>query len=176
MREMTGPFRLRFDKVVLRLMADVRSAADHVLPAGTTALITVSAPIRLPAKTAASIVDTVTALQARGSTRTRRATVHGNDVGVRLVTHTLARAPKLLGFVHNPDPEPNRLLDAAAQWLDLLGRASRARSTASPAGVARGHVLRVPATQGSGTAAVDAYLIEQLRPATPFRSIVVAPD
>lgn len=168
--------RLRFDKVVLRLMADVRTALSGHVPAGTTVLVTCTAPIRVPARTAAAIVAAALPLLTRASIRRprpRRLAIHGNDVCLRVVSHPLAGAPPVLGFVHNPTPHAEHLLDAAARWLDLLGRACHLRSTASPARRARGQVLRVPAEQGSGTDAVDAYLLEQLRPATPFRSIVL---
>lgn len=39
--------RLRFDKVVVRLMECLQGTLDKIVPEGTTVLLTVTAPIRL---------------------------------------------------------------------------------------------------------------------------------
>ena len=50
---------LRFDKVATRLMERLRAALGETVPDGTTVLLTITAPIRLPSKTAASLEDKI---------------------------------------------------------------------------------------------------------------------
>lgn len=160
--------RLRFDRVVLRLMTDLQSALAGTAPDGTTALVTLTAPIRLPGRTAAAIADVVRARIARGSARDLVTILHGNGVRVRIVAHTLMHAPPLIGFVHNPEPQPQRLLDCATEWLAVLGRASARRRRTTGERWLRAH--------GSGRlafAAVDGHVCSQLLCATPFSAIVV---
>jgi len=109
---------LRFDKVVVRVLGDLRSFADTAAPRDVTVLVTLTAPIRLPGKTADDLKRDISALLAAGTRRgDRSATVHGNNVRMRLVEHSSGRARKLIGFVHNPDSAPELLLDLAEQWL-----------------------------------------------------------
>lgn len=70
--------RLRFDRVVQRLVADLQAVLDEAVPGGATALVTLSAQIRLPGKTAAAIADAVHAQVARASSRDLVTTLHGN--------------------------------------------------------------------------------------------------
>ena len=51
--------RLRFDKVVLRLVAGVREATAGLVRENDTVIFTLTAPIRQPAKTAAAIAELV---------------------------------------------------------------------------------------------------------------------
>jgi len=109
---------LRFDRVVVRVLGDLRSFAETAAPDGVTILVTISAPIRLPAKTVSDLKREIGALLTAGAPRgDRSATVQGNDVRVRLVERSPSAAPKLIGFVHNPDSAPKPLLDLAEQWL-----------------------------------------------------------
>src|SRR5579884_3881264 len=95
--------RLRFDKVALRLIADLQAALRDDVPEGKTVLFTVTAPIRLPAKTVAELVPRIRPLLKSGRARAELAeTLNGNQVRVRVVTGRAKRAPNVLGFVHNP--------------------------------------------------------------------------
>src|SRR5579862_8231056 len=51
--------RLRFDKVVIKLMERLQSTCGEIVPEGMTVLLTVTAPIRLAAKTAAALEDKI---------------------------------------------------------------------------------------------------------------------
>ena len=42
---------LRFDKVVVRLLGNIRIAIEQEVPKKVTVIMTITAPIRLPAKT-----------------------------------------------------------------------------------------------------------------------------
>jgi hypothetical protein len=78
--------RLRFDKVATRLIERLQATLGETVPNGTTVLLTITAPIRLPSKTAASLEDTITTLLGRGSPgRDERDMIHGNRVQIRLL-------------------------------------------------------------------------------------------
>ncbi len=109
--------RLRFDKVALRLVGGLRAALGARIPEGKTVLLTVTAPIRLPAKTAAALEEKISSCLAEPSAPSDiGGTIHGNRVRIRLVSGAPGRAPKLVGFMHNPETDPDALLDRA-QWL-----------------------------------------------------------
>ena len=109
---------LRFDPVGGRILGDLRSFVETAAPKGVTVLVTLSAPIRSPAKTVDDLKREISALLSAGGRRgDQSATVHGNNVRMRLLEHSSSRTPKLIGFVHNPDSAPKPLLDLAEQWL-----------------------------------------------------------
>ena len=115
-----GTPRLRFDKVATRVVARLRASVGKTMPTGVTAVVTITAPIRLPAKTAAALEGRIQVLLTRKSMgRGVNATVHGNRVRVRLLRHTSKRGPKLLGFVHNPETDPRQLFEMARLTVGL---------------------------------------------------------
>jgi hypothetical protein len=84
-----------------------------VVPKGTTVLITVTAPIRRPGRTSDAIVQKVHARLARGAGgRDVTTTIHANRVRIRIVPRARRRRPHVLVFVHNPEINSRRLLDA----------------------------------------------------------------
>jgi hypothetical protein len=109
---------LRFDRVVLRVLGDLRTFAEGAAPDGVTVLVTMTAPIRLPARTVETLREKIGALLANPATSDAGA-VHGNQVRVRLVRPSAGDHPKLLGFVHNPGRDTDQLLDLAERWLNL---------------------------------------------------------
>jgi len=109
---------LRFDKVATRLLERLRANLDEAVPDGMTVLVTITAPIRVPSKTAAALEDKIESLLRRGSPgRDERLAIHGNRVRIRLLPHASPRAPRLVGFVHNSDSDPLLLLNTAASRL-----------------------------------------------------------
>ena len=77
--------RLRFDKVATRLIERLQATLVETVPQGMTVLLTITAPIRLPSKTTASLEEKTQSLLARGSSgRDEKATIHGNRVRMRL--------------------------------------------------------------------------------------------
>jgi hypothetical protein len=117
--------RLRFDRVVIRLIEHLQATVGATVPAGTTVLLTVTAPIRLPAKTASALEDKIQTLLGRGAPqRDLNDTVHGNDVRIRLLRDGPERAPKMIGFVHNPETAPLQLFDVTSKLLDLFSVAA----------------------------------------------------
>src|SRR5207253_5371583 len=84
-------------------------------------LLTITAPIRLPSKTAASLEDKIQTLLGRGSPgRDQKDTIHGNRVRIRLLRDGSERAPKLIGFVHNSDSDPRLLLNMTRELVELI--------------------------------------------------------
>jgi hypothetical protein len=109
---------LRFDRVVVRVLGDLARVCEAGAPAGVCVLVTISAPIRLPAKTVAILEREIDARLTRGPIRCDDALhIHGNGVRLRLVEVASDRSRKFIGFVHNPDTDATRLLDLAEAWL-----------------------------------------------------------
>jgi hypothetical protein len=103
---------LRFDRVVIGLMDELHEFANTAVPIGTTVLVCVTAPIRMPAKTAAMLRDRIEVpLPGRSSPGDRPITINGNRVRIRILKHSSPQAPRLLGFVHNRSSNAPRLLD-----------------------------------------------------------------
>src|SRR5580658_6511675 len=126
--------RLRFDKVATRLIKLLQATVGEAVPDGTTVLVTITAPIRLPSKTAASTEDKIQTLLARASPgRDKKFTIHGNRVQIRLLKHESERASKLIGFVHNSDADPLPLMNMTSELLHLIS-AEAGRPGPRPAG------------------------------------------
>ncbi len=117
--------RLRFDKVATRLMERLKAATGDTVPHGMTVLLAITAPIRLPSKTADWLEDKIQVLLRTPTGRDEKDTVHGNQVIIRLLRHGSERAPKMIGFVHNPDSDPLPLLNMTSELLKSIkvGRA-----------------------------------------------------
>jgi len=115
--------RLRFDKVVLRLIGGLQAALREAVPDGQAVMLTVTAPIRLPGKTAAALESRIRDRLARRSARIAE-TIHGNRVRVRIVTGVSAKASKVIGFVHNPETDAEMLLNLAQSLLQEIGAAA----------------------------------------------------
>lgn len=109
---------LRFDRVVVRILDDLSRFTERAAPANRCVLVTISAPIRLPARTERVLEQEIDALlPGRLASTDQAADVHGNKVRLRLVDSPSKRPQRLIGFVHNPDIDATRLLDLAEQWL-----------------------------------------------------------
>ena len=118
--------RLRFDKVALRVVSALQASLGEVVPEGETAIVTITAPIRLASKTTAAVEDKIRDCLARRSARFEvKDTIHGNQVRIRLVKGVSSQAPKVIGFVHNPDPGAGILLDMTQSLLEGIGAPAR---------------------------------------------------
>lgn len=114
-----GEPRLRFDKVATRVIERLRAALGESVPDGKAVLLTITAPVRLPSRTAASLEDLIR---------------------IRSPGDLFKGAPKLIGFVHHADTDPLLLLNLTREWLGL-GRAEAGRR-------APGAGRRAPAAAG----------------------------
>jgi hypothetical protein len=108
-----GVPRLRFDRVAQRLQKSLQQVLAEVPSATTTLVVTVTAPIRLPGSTVEELAGRI----RRPLRRNFSEIVGGNQVRARLVPRRVAGAPRVIVFVHNPEPAPARLFELAAAWL-----------------------------------------------------------
>lgn len=117
--------QLRFDRVALRLVRRLRDALNEIIPDGKTMLVTITAPIRMPSKTAADLIEKIrTSLARRLVPSATKDTIHGNEIRVRFVKNDARQASKVIGFVHNPEPEPDGLLDVTRSLIARIGTAA----------------------------------------------------
>jgi len=162
--------RLRFDKVATRVIERLRATLNETVPDGMTVLLTITAPIRLPSKTAASLEEKARSLLGRGSpARDEIATIHGNRIRMRLLRSKSERAPKMIGFVHNSDSSPLLLLNLTRELLEVIsaeasGPAPRRASDQWLIGISAG-----------GSSCLESYrhVYSQLRIATGFEKILM---
>ncbi len=121
---------LRFDKVATTVIEHLQATLGQTVPAGMTVVVTITAPIRLPSKTAAALEDKIrTLLGRRSPSRGGRDTIHGNRVRIRLLRDGPERAPNVIGFVHNPDSDPLLLLNMTRELLEVVGGEVGRRAT-----------------------------------------------
>jgi hypothetical protein len=160
--------RLRFDRVATRLIERLRAGLGTTVPRGITVLLSVTAPIRRPSKTAASLEYTIrTLLGRRAPRRDTKHTIHGNRVRIRFLRHEPGRAPPIVGFVHSPDSDPTLLFDMTHELLELLSAEAgrRARS------LARDRWLVGMTARGSSCLAGYRDIYSQLHMANGFKRI-----
>jgi hypothetical protein len=120
LRTRAAKIRLRFDKVVHRLLQRLQATVGTTAPKGTTLLVTITAPIRFPAKTAAALEEKIGRLLLRGASN-EKGTIHGNRVRLWAFKDKSGRTPKMIGFVHNPESDPGALLKMATELLERIG-------------------------------------------------------
>jgi hypothetical protein len=164
--------RLRFDKVPTRLIERLQATLGETVPDGMTVLLTITAPIRLPSKTAASLEDKIQTLLRRGSPgRDAKDTIHGNRVQIRLLRDESERAPKMIGFVHNSYSDPLLLLNMTRDLLELISAEAGRRALTSRLAGDRWPV--VISAGGISCLEVYRYIYSQLRMATDFKKILM---
>jgi len=161
---------LRFDKVVTRLMERLQATLGKTVPDGMTVLLTITAPIRLPSKTAASLEDKIQTLLGRGSAaRDEKDTIHGNRIRIRLLRDASGRAPKMIGFVHNSDSDPLLLLNMARELFESISAKAGRRATR------HGGDRWLVVISAGGISYLEAYryIYAQLRMATDFKKVLI---
>jgi hypothetical protein len=162
--------RLRFDKVAIRLIERLQATLGETLPDGMTVLLTITAPIRLPSKTAGALEDKIQTLLRRGSPgRDEKDTIHGNRVQIRLLKNESERAPRMIGFVHNSDSDSLLLLNMTRDLLERISAEPGRRATT----VAGDRWLVVISAEGISCLEAYRYIYSQLRMATNFKKILM---
>jgi hypothetical protein len=167
--------RLRFDKVATRLMERLQATLGKTVPDRMTVLLTITAPIRLPLKTAASLEDKIQTLLGRGSPgrdepgRGEKGRIHGNRVQIRFLKDQSERVPKMIGFVHNSDSDPLLLLDMTRELLELIGAEAGRRAPR----LTGDRWLVVISAGGISCLEAYRYIYSQLRMATGFQKILM---
>ena len=127
--------RLRFDRVALGFVRRLQAALSASVPDGRTLILTITAPIRVPSKTAAALEDNIRTYIARQSAQGEaKHTIHGNQIRVRLVKGGSRRTTKVIGFVHNPDSDPDVLFDITLSLIERIGAKARTGAPARSAG------------------------------------------
>jgi hypothetical protein len=136
-----------------------------------TVLLTVTAPIRLPSKTAAALEDKIQTLLGRGLPgRNEKDTIHGNRVHIRLLKGESKRAPRLIGLVHNADSDPLLLLNVTRELLELINAGEAGRPVPALAGdrwlvvISAGRISCLEAYR---------YIYSQLRMPTDYEKILI---
>lgn len=163
--------RLRFDKAVMRLMDRLQSAAAESVPAGTTVLLTVTAPIRQWSKTAAALRPKIQSLlSGRSATRDHKTAIHGNRIHIRVLQHKSAGSPKLIGFVHSPDTDALLLLNMTAEFLEVMS--AETRNPAAKPSSARWLVLSSPSP--ASFSETYRHIASQFRFPTCFARVLIA--
>jgi len=162
--------RLRFDKVATWLIEHMQAILGEIVPDGMIVLLTITAPIRLPSKTAASLKDKIQTLLGRGSLgRDEKDTIHGNRVQIRLVRAESKRAPKMIGFVHNSNSDPLLFLNMTRELLELVSTEAGKRAPR----LAGDRWLVVPSAEGISCLEAYRYIYSQLRMATNFKKVLM---
>ena len=127
--------RLRFDKVALRFVGGLRATLSAFVPEDEAVIVTITAPIRLPAKTAAALEHQIRDCLARPAGPMEvKAQILGNEIRFRRVKGVSTRMAKVIGFVHNPDSDPDILLRLTQSLLRHIGTAADKRLPESFAG------------------------------------------
>ena len=119
-----GPakIRLRFDKEVKRLVVALQNGLRDAVPDREAVIITVTAPIRQGARTAAALVSLAQEALARpAATADIADTIQGNHIRMRRLQGASSRGPNVIGFVHNPDSDLDALLAVAQSLLQHMG-------------------------------------------------------
>ncbi len=162
--------RLRFDKVVTRVIGRLQATLGDAVPDRITVVLTITAPIRLAAKTTAALEDKIQTLLGRVSPgRDQKDTIHGNRVRIRLLRNESARGPKLIGFVHNSDSDPVLLLNMTGELLELISGDAGRRATRR----AGDRWLVVISAGESSHLETYRYIASQLRMPAGFKKILM---
>jgi hypothetical protein len=151
-------------------MDRLNAALCEPVPDGMTVLLTITAPIRLAAKTAALLEDKIRTLLGLGLPRLNgKETINGNFVQIRFVRGKSELAPKLIGFVHNSDSDPLLLLNMASEFLEQISTGAGWQNR----GLADDRWLVVISARGISCLEAYRHIYSQLRMATDFKRIFV---
>jgi hypothetical protein len=109
---------LRFDKVAVRLLGNVRIFVEKNMQIRGTVLLTLTAPVKIPAKTEQEIMAQIKDLFDSGVRHhNRKLTIFENEIRLQIVYASTKKTTKFIGFVHNPGSDSKLLLDLASRWL-----------------------------------------------------------
>ncbi len=113
--------RLRYDRVALRFVRDLREMLRPSLASGETAIVAIRAPILQASKTAAALYEKIRSHRESKSKKAELITrAHGNQITVRLLKHGSGRGSEVIAFVHSAGSSAATILNAAQSLLDRL--------------------------------------------------------
>jgi hypothetical protein len=162
--------RLRFDRVALGFVGGLQAALREFVPDGQTVILTITAPIRLPSKTSAALEHKIRVCLARRSAQEVEDTIHGNQIRVRLVKGVSRQMSKVIGFVHNPDSDPDVLFRLTQSLLQHIGAAAGKRS---PKKFTGDRWLVVANQDGLSHIETYRHVYSQLSISTDFKKILI---
>ena len=116
--------RLRFDRVAVGFITRLQAALSKSVPDGKTLVVTITAPIWKDSKTREVLEGKIRELLAASRARLE-ATINGNRIRVRVLEGGTRQTSKLVGFVHNPEPDPEMLFDVTSFLLTCIGSGKR---------------------------------------------------
>lgn len=154
---------LRFDRVAVGLVRQLQVALARSVPDGKTVVVTTTAPIRQSFKTGAVLEEAIAEL-LRSRRSQLETTIHGNHISVRVLKGGAARTAKLIGFVHNPEPDPALLFEVTRRLLACVGMSRRALNGA--------RVLTIVDHDGRAPVATIRLVYSALRLRTVFKRLV----
>ena len=161
--------RLRYDRVALRFIRDLREQLAPQLARREVAIATIRAPILQAGKTLQALEEKFRARRAGNDARTELTSrVFGNRIELRLL-HGTGRGSDVLGFVYTEGTRPAVIADAVQSLLVCLRpRSDIPRS----AGADRWLVVR------GALAFADAYrdACAQLSNLAPFANVVLVAE
>ncbi len=163
--------RLRFDKVATRVLERVRKEVTDSVPPNAIVFLTITAPIRLASKTAASVAEKIKMhCQRRSLQRNGSYAIHGNHVIIRLLPEKSRQALKIIGFVHHAQSDPLFLLSITQEMLELFsaGAALPARNSGGD------RWLLAISEQTSSCLPVYRYIYSQLRALSTYKKVLIA--
>jgi hypothetical protein len=109
---------LRFDRVVVRILGDIRQSIEQHVPKNLIVIMTITAPIKHPTKTADDVAKEIKDyLKSDIQKQDSILTVFENNIQLRVAQSSPKQSEKFIGLVHNPDIDATMLLDLAARWL-----------------------------------------------------------
>jgi hypothetical protein len=109
---------LRFDRVALRLLDDLQVCSTRLVPKGKTLLVTVTAPICVPSKTATALEKKIEKIfHQQNTSKLVKMSIQKNQVQVKIVKNVQTKNLKFIGFIHNPTTKPKQLFDLTEKWL-----------------------------------------------------------
>ena len=111
--------RLRFDRVAIGLIRRLQASLCAAVPDGQVVVVTITAPIRHDSRTGAALEDRIRRLLAARRAQLK-ATIHGNRIQARVLRGGGSRT-KLIGFVHNPQPDASLLFGVTRSLLASIG-------------------------------------------------------
>jgi hypothetical protein len=107
---------LRFDKVVVRILGNIRNAVEQEVPKESVIIITISAPIKLPAKTEHELIEKIRNIVSTGKKeRDTSLAIFGNEVRIRLLKTSSKKSINFIGLVHNKDIDSKYLLKISSK-------------------------------------------------------------
>jgi hypothetical protein len=107
---------LRFDKVVVRILGNIRNAIEQEVPKESVIIVTISAPIKLPAKTEHELIEKIRSVVSKGKKeRDTSLTIFENEVRIRFLKYSSKQNINFIGLVHNKDIDSKYLLDISSK-------------------------------------------------------------